>query len=109
MPTHTVARVTVTAYCLGRPACRTCGTRGRTRLGSRSGHGLAAAAASGRRRLFPLRSRVYVPGYGLAQVDDTGGGVRARQLDARFPTHAQARRWGKRVLTVRVTVPRKGR
>jgi 3D (Asp-Asp-Asp) domain-containing protein len=43
---------------------------------------------------------VRVPGYGLARVDDVGGGVRGNQLDLRFRTHRQARKWGRRVVTV---------
>ena len=89
--------VVATAYCLG--PCRVCGTRGRTALGSRGGRG---AAVGRRRRVVPLGSRLRVPGYGSARVDDVGGGVRGDQIDLRFRSHAQAKRWGKRRLRIQV-------
>lgn len=36
-------------------------------------------------RVVPFRSRVYVPGYGIAVAGDTGGGVRGRMIDLGYP------------------------
>lgn len=43
-----------------------------------------------------------IPGYGTARVDDVGGGVAGNQVDLRFRSHAQAQRWGRRAVQVRV-------
>jgi 3D (Asp-Asp-Asp) domain-containing protein len=58
--------------------------------------------------LIPYRTLLEVPGYGIAMVDDTGAAMRrdgARgiiHLDVRFRTHAEARAWGVRWLTIEV-------
>lgn len=35
-------------------------------------------------RLIPLRSQVYVPGYGIADALDTGGGIISRRIDLAY-------------------------
>ncbi len=58
--------------------------------------------------LMPYRYNLYVPGYGIADVDDTGGAMRedARRgrfhIDLRFTDHQQARRWGVRWMWIAV-------
>jgi 3D (Asp-Asp-Asp) domain-containing protein len=89
--------VTATAYCLG--PCGRCETRGRTYTGAKRRRGIAVARKQGR-RVVPLGTRVSVPGYGAAEVDDVGGGVGRTQIDLRFRTHQLASRWGKRKLKV---------
>jgi 3D (Asp-Asp-Asp) domain-containing protein len=53
---------------------------GRTRLGQNLRKGIVAVDTS----VIPLRSRVYVPGYGIAIAGDTGGGVRGKWIDLGF-------------------------
>ncbi len=50
---------------------------GITASGRVAGYGIVAVD----RRVVPFRSDVYVPGYGVAFVGDTGGGVRGRWID----------------------------
>ncbi len=50
---------------------------GRTRLGWPMGHGIVAVDP----RIIPLRSRVYVPGYGIGVAGDTGGAIKGRRID----------------------------
>lgn len=52
-------------------------------------------------KLFPFGTRIYVPGYGPGCVEDIGGAIRGRHLDLWFPTHEEARQWGRRRITVR--------
>jgi uncharacterized protein YabE (DUF348 family) len=61
---------------------RTPGTSnyGRTASGKILTKGLVAID----RRLIPFGTRMYVPGYGLAEAADTGGGVRGRFIDLGF-------------------------
>ena len=50
---------------------------GRTSTGMRMGYGIVAVDA----RVISLRSRVYVPGYGVGVAGDTGGSVKGRRID----------------------------
>lgn len=72
-------------------------------------------------RVLPYGSMVTVPGYAqgsIVPVLDCGGAIKGSRLDLLYPTHAQARAWGTRWLTVTVweyadgkpaTNPRKAR
>jgi uncharacterized protein YabE (DUF348 family) len=53
---------------------------GRTRIGLQLRKGIVAVDP----KLIPLRSYVYVPGYGVAIAGDTGGGVRGKWIDMGF-------------------------
>lgn len=94
----------VTAYC---PCRRCCGrhANGRTSTGS-SAWKRGAAVDPG---AIPYGSRIFVPGYGFALVDDTGGAMRRLwrnermvHVDVRMTYHWQARQWGRKVLQVQV-------
>jgi 3D (Asp-Asp-Asp) domain-containing protein len=91
-----VRKVRVTGYCMG--PCRRCGTQGLTYTGTRTLRGIAVARRG--RRAAPLGSRIFVPGYGSARVDDVGGGVGSTQIDLRFKSHRHAARWGSRRMQV---------
>jgi 3D (Asp-Asp-Asp) domain-containing protein len=57
-------------------------------------------------KLVPPRLVLDVPGYGRAEVDDTGGAMRQSgsrglvHLDLRFADHHQARQWGRRPMWI---------
>jgi 3D (Asp-Asp-Asp) domain-containing protein len=86
----------VTAYC---PCRKCCGphARGVTASGKKVRRGMCAADKS-----IPFGTVFNVPGYGRAVVDDRGGAIRGNRLDVYFPTHAQARAWGRRTLTITI-------
>ena len=94
----------VTAYC---PCTRCCGqlARGITSTGKSAwSRGLAADP-----RRLEYGTKVYVPDYGVAVIDDTGGAMRQSwrrhgrlHLDIRLDNHRDARVWGRRNLMVRV-------
>ena len=67
---------------------------GITASGTRAKHGTLAADP----RLFKFGTRLFVPGYGTGVVEDVGGAIKGRHIDAWFPTHEEARRWGRRRL-----------
>jgi len=100
-------RATVTAYC---PCQRCCGplARGITSTGVPAwGPGVAADPDR-----LPYGSRIFVPGYGVATVDDTGGAMRRAwrlrgrlHVDVRMDGHREAREWGRRELLIRVYEP----
>jgi 3D (Asp-Asp-Asp) domain-containing protein len=78
-----------TAYCGGRCS-------GRTALGWQAGYGIVAVDP----RVIPLRTRLYIPGYGYAVAGDTGGAIRGSRIDLGFNTYRDARQFGRRNVTV---------
>ena len=44
--------------------------------------------------------QIFVPGYGVGAVNDTGGAIKGARLDLWFPTVERARKWGRRKLDV---------
>ncbi|HOU11680.1 MAG TPA: ubiquitin-like domain-containing protein [Anaerolineae bacterium] len=53
---------------------------GRTATGMQMRHGIVAVDPS----VIPLRTQVYVPGYGVGYAGDTGGSIRGRRIDLGF-------------------------
>jgi 3D (Asp-Asp-Asp) domain-containing protein len=112
--------MTVTGYCncgeccgwrrtwYGRPVYASGPGKGRrkqigvTASGRRARHGTVAADTS----RYPFGTIVHVPGYGYGRVSDVGGAIKGDKLDVWFPSHAEAVRWGKQTLKVRVWLPR---
>ncbi|MGB9848910.1 MAG: 3D domain-containing protein [Moorellaceae bacterium] len=86
----------------GYSASREEGTEdGVTAAGTRAHRGVAAADL----RVIPLGSEVYVPGYGWARAEDTGGAVKGRRIDLFFPSREEALRWGVKKVRVLVRYP----
>lgn len=57
---------------------------------------------------YPKGTTIAVPGYGTYTVDDTGGDIRrakVKWIEIRFRTPAEAKQWGKKTLTVKITYP----
>lgn len=52
--------------------------------------------------VIPLGTRVFVPGYGPAVAADVGSAVRGNIIDLWMPSTAQARRWGRRTVTITI-------
>jgi 3D (Asp-Asp-Asp) domain-containing protein len=53
-------------------------------------------------RYIPLGSLLYVPGYGRALADDTGGRIKGRHIDVRQHSVRSMHRWGVKKLRVYV-------
>ena len=92
--------MTVTAYC---PCAICCGRHADGLTAS----GLPVTACGGRfvaaDRAIPFGTLVSVPGYNAGRpvpVIDRGGRIRGDRLDVFCSTHARARAWGVRRLTV---------
>jgi 3D (Asp-Asp-Asp) domain-containing protein len=84
-------RVYTTSYkpaSAGRPASHP--RYGYTALGVKVRKGIVAVDPT----VIPLRSRLYVPGYGVALAADTGGGVKGKFVDLGFEdTNYQSWHW----------------
>lgn len=102
--TRTV-RMMVTGYC---PYTKCCGSRahGVTSTGDNAWvlDGVAADP-----RLIPYRTKLRIPGVGIQEVDDTGGRMREdaeggiyHNIDVRFHTHKEAKRFGRKWLYVQI-------
>ena len=53
-------------------------------------------------RVIPLGTKVYVEGYGYAIAADTGGNVKGNRIDVFFSSKADAYRWGKRKVKIKI-------
>jgi 3D (Asp-Asp-Asp) domain-containing protein len=69
---------------------------GVTARGTTARHGTVAADP----RVFPFGTRLLIPGYGTGVVEDVGGAIKGRHIDAWFPSHEAALTWGRRSLKV---------
>ena len=100
-----LVKMKVTAYCLCRICCEKWSGGGKTSIGddAKIYDGVAADP-----KLLPYRTRLEIPGIGIKEVDDTGGGMRksAREgvthIDVRMPSHSEARRFGVKFLEVKI-------
>ena len=60
-----------------------------TRRDGRATHGVAVDP-----EIIPLGSRLWIPGYGHAVADDTGGRIRGHHVDMRVQERGHMTRWG---------------
>lgn len=93
----------VTAYC---PCPKCCGPRaqGITASGRRVSYNGGRFVAADT-RILKFNTRLLIPGYAGAQaveVIDKGGAIKGNKLDVYFPTHQEARKWGRQKLLVTV-------
>ena len=107
LPERWPRRMLVTAYC---PCPECCGpdARGITASGRPvSANGERFVAAD---RDIPFGTMLVIPGYNdgrPVEVLDRGGAIKGNRLDVYFPTHAEARRWGRQWLTVARAGPKR--
>jgi len=84
-----------TAY---EPSERSCGkyADGYTAIGVKAAPGIVAVDP----KVIPLRTRLYVEGYGPALAADVGGAIRGNRIDLFFNTVEEALRYGRRRVKV---------
>lgn len=52
-------------------------------------------------RYYPMGTVMYVEGYGYGVVEDRGGKIKGRHhIDLFYPTHAEAKKWGRKKQSV---------
>ncbi|MCI7144882.1 MAG: 3D domain-containing protein [Clostridiales bacterium] len=71
-------------------------TGNRTATGTRPKRGTMAVD----RRVIPMGSYGYVPGYGKVHAEDTGGAIKGNRIDLFFETRGQAVSWGRRTVDI---------
>jgi len=72
--------------------------RGRTALGTVPRVGTVAVDP----KVIPLRSLLYVEGYGYGRAEDTGAIIKGYKIDVWKPTADECRQWGRRWVGVTV-------
>ncbi|MGB9607857.1 MAG: 3D domain-containing protein [bacterium] len=86
-----VLKMVATAYCAGRD-----GVDRVTATGIRAEFGIAAVDS----RVIKLGTLLYVEGYGLALAADRGRAIKGNRIDLFMESYAEAKKWGRRVVTV---------
>ena len=87
----TRVHVTATAYSRYDPGCGPY-----TASGTPVRHGVIAVDPS----FIPLGTQVYIPGYGKAVAEDTGGAIKGSIIDLAFDTSEEAMDFGRRELDI---------
>ena len=86
-----VIRVEATAYSSAEP-----GLSAYTALGTLCQRGVIATDPS----VIPLGTRVYIPGYGYAVAEDTGGAIVGHKIDVAFDTLAECYEFGRQFIDI---------
>lgn len=71
---------------------------GLTATGTRPRPGICAVDP----KTVPLGSILYIPGYGYARAEDTGGLIKGNCVDVFIPTREKALKWGRQVIEVKI-------
>jgi 3D (Asp-Asp-Asp) domain-containing protein len=84
-----------TAY---EPGPRSCGrwADGRTAIGLKAEKGVVAVDD----RVIPMRTRLYIPGYGFAIAADRGSAIKGKRIDLCYATYEEAIRFGRQPVKV---------
>ena len=95
-PEYTLVEMNVSAYC---PCEQCCGdwSDGYTASGKPAKGKLIAAPSR-----YAFGTRMDVPGYGTALVEDRGGAIKGNKIDLLFASHQEALEWGRQYVTVKV-------
>lgn len=80
------------------PRCCGKGATGRTSIGMKAGYGIVAVDP----RCIPLRTRLFIEGYGFAVAGDTGGAIKGKRIDLGFNSYSAAVRFGRKHVKVHV-------
>ena len=86
-----VIRVEATAYSAAEP-----GLSAYTATGTLCRHGVIATDPF----VIPLGTRVYIPGYGYAVAEDTGGAIVGHKIDVAFDTIAECYEFGRQFIDI---------
>lgn len=90
--------MTATSYYPYDPMCYPGGDGIHTFLGYVLRRGLVAVDP----KVIPLRTRLYIPGYGYAYAADTGNAIKGKKIDLSLNTRKESEKFGKRPMKVYV-------
>lgn len=69
---------------------------GNTASGTYVRHGVIAVDP----QVIPLGTRVYIPGYGFAVAEDTGGSIIGNRIDIAFDSYSEAIHFGRQIIEI---------
>lgn len=88
--------VEATAYC---PCVKCCGkSDGITASGVKAVEGVTIAADT---KVFPMGTKIDIDGH-IYTVQDTGGAIKGNRIDIYFNSHAEALKFGRKIINVHV-------
>lgn len=88
--------VEATAYC---PCVKCCGkSDGITASGVKAVEGITIAADT---KVFPMGTKIDIDGH-IYTVQDTGGAIKGNRIDIYFNSHAEALKFGRKIINVHV-------
>ena len=98
-------KVVATAYC---PCELCCGKWSDGRTATNRDATKAGVAVDP--KIIALGSHIDIPNYNRGPnkngswilADDVGGSIKGKKIDVRFKTHREAKKWGKKTVTIRV-------
>lgn len=93
--------VTATSYYPYDPLCYPGGDGIHTCLGLELRRGFVAVDP----KIIPLRTRLYIPGYGYGYAADTGSAIKGKRIDIALNTERESRLFGKRAMKVYILGP----
>lgn len=80
------------------PSCTGEWTDGYTATGVKARYGIVAVDP----KVIPLKSKLWVEGYGYCRAEDTGRLINGRKIDLYFNTYWEAKRYGKKRVKVKI-------
>jgi len=96
--------LTATAYTAGYASCQKnpgdpgYGVTASGTVAKRNSGGYSSVAVDP--RVIPIGTKLYIPGYGLAIAEDTGGAIKGNRIDLFFNSESEALNYGIRNVTV---------
>ncbi len=95
--TRKVVKMHATGY---DPGPRSCGkhANGITACGYKAGYGIVAVDP----KVIPLRTHLYIEGYGYAIAGDVGSAIKGNRIDLGFDTYREAIKFGRKQVVVHV-------
>lgn len=85
-----------TAYSPGPESCGKYAKYGVTYTGKKAGFGLVAVDP----KVIPLRSKLYIEGYGYAEAADIGAAIKGNRIDLCYDTYREAIMFGRKKIKV---------
>lgn len=95
--TQRVLQMSASAYDPGPKSCGPYAT-GKTSIGLKAGYGVVAVDP----KVIPLRTKLYIEGYGYAVAGDTGRSIKGNRIDLGFNTYKEAINFGRKTVTVHI-------
>lgn len=91
----------------GRPVYNYGHMKGRTKIIGQTSTGTTAkrGTVAADPKVLKMGTKLEIPGYGQGVVEDIGGAIKGKHIDLWFPSHEEAKKWGRQYLRIKVVGP----